>query len=45
MKLVKWVALAGAVGAGFAFAAGSYVGWKTTMKAFEAVAKQVKDAS
>ena len=45
MKLIKWVALAGAVGTGFAFAAGTYVGWKTTMKAFETVSRQVKDAS
>jgi hypothetical protein len=33
--MIKWIVLAGAVGAGFAFAAGAYVGWKTTLKVID----------
>lgn len=30
--MIKWAFWAGGIVAGFAFAAGCYVGWKTTMK-------------
>ena len=35
--MIKWVAAAGATIAGFAFAAGAYVGWKTTLKVIDSV--------
>jgi hypothetical protein len=41
-KWIKYVALAGVVGCGAAFAAGAWVGWKTTMKAFDVVGKQYR---
>lgn len=41
--MIKWIAGAAAVGVGFAFAAGAYVGWKTTLKAMDSVAKRAKD--
>jgi hypothetical protein len=41
--MIKWIASAAAVVAGAAFAAGAYVGWKTTLKAMDSVAKRTKD--
>jgi len=43
--VIKWVVMAGAVAAGFAFAAGTYVGWKTTLKVVDSVdqRRKVKD--
>ena len=40
--MIKWVILAGAVGTGFAFAAGAYVGWKTTLRVIDSVNKRVQ---
>lgn len=36
--MIKWIITAGAVGAGVAFAAGCYVGWKTTLKVVDSLA-------
>lgn len=42
--MIKWIALAGAVATGFAFAAGAWVGWKTTLQALDSVTERVKKA-
>jgi hypothetical protein len=42
--MFKWIAVGAAVGAGFVFAAGCYVGWKTTMMTVTAVKKKMGDA-
>lgn len=38
--MIKLVAAAGAVIAGFAFATGCYVGWKTTLKVLDSVERR-----
>lgn len=40
--MIKWALAAGAVVAGFAFAAGAYTGWKTTMKVLDSVEERRK---
>jgi len=35
--MIKWVLVGGAVVAGVAFAAGTFVGWKTTLKVIDSV--------
>lgn len=42
--MIKLLLTVSAVGAGFAFAAGAYVGWKTTLKVIESVdTKRARD--
>jgi len=41
--MIKWVFFAAPVVAGAVFAAGCWVGWKTTMKAIDSVKKKVED--
>ena len=38
--MIKWVVAGITIGAGFVFAAGCYVGWKTTLKAIDSVAER-----
>lgn len=40
--MIKWVFIAGGVVAGAAFAAGTYVGWKTTLRVIESVNSKKK---
>jgi hypothetical protein len=42
--MIKWVLIGGGMVAGVAFAAGTYVGWKTTLKVIDSVkAKKEKE--
>lgn len=41
--MIKWILVATPVLAGAVFAAGCWVGWKTTMKAMDSVKKKVED--
>lgn len=38
--MIKWAIAAGAAIAGFSFAAGAYVGWKTTLKVLDSVERR-----
>lgn len=40
--MIKWVVTVSALGAGIAFAAGCYVGWKTTLKVVDSLEKGPK---
>ena len=42
--MIKWIAVAGATCVGFAFAAGCYVGWRTTLKVVESTKERCKVA-
>ena len=42
--MIKLLITVSAVGVGFAFAAGAYVGWKTTLKVIESVDKDARRA-
>jgi hypothetical protein len=41
--VIKWVVFGAPLIAGAVFAAGCWVGWKTTMKAMDSVKKKVED--
>jgi hypothetical protein len=40
--MIKWTVMAATVGVGFAFAAGCWVGWKTTLKVMDSVQERRK---
>lgn len=42
--MIKLLITVSAVGVGFAFAAGAYVGWKATLKVVESVDRDAKRA-
>lgn len=42
--MIRWVLYASVAATGIAFAAGCYVGWKTSMKVVDSVGKRVKKA-
>jgi len=43
--MIKWVTMGVTVGIGLAFAAGAYVGWKTTLKITDSVYARKKAGS
>ena len=43
--MIRWVVFASAIVSGFAFAAGCYVCWKTTLRAMDSVMERKKKAS
>jgi len=43
--MIRWVLIGSGVAAGVAFAAGAYVGWKTTLKVIDSVNAKKKEKS
>ena len=43
--MIKWVLMGSGLVAGLAFAAGTYVGWKTTLKVIDSVNAKKKEKS
>jgi len=42
MRMIRWSLVAGGAIAGVAFAAGAWVGWKTTLKVIDSVEQRRK---
>jgi hypothetical protein len=40
--VIKWTVLAAVAATGFAFAAGAFIGWKTTLKVLDSVQERRK---
>lgn len=43
--MIKWTVIAASVAVGFAFAAGAYTGWKTTLKVMDSVQARKEKAN